>query len=153
LELDHGYVEPGDPGYGINGFHAWRELGGGVDAQARKQYFLASSFPEFYALLRDYAPREVFTGLAADWEAENPARYADWQRQYLGDDFRERYTQSLWAQEARVQAAVFYSLAPEIFMRRWILAQSPEEVEALFQTPLNLAEWMHLRLGTELKKR
>jgi len=38
-------------------------------------------------------------------------------------------------------------------MRRWILGQSPEEVEALFQTPLNLAEWMHLRLGTELKKR
>ncbi len=51
---------------------------------------------------------------------------------------------------ARLQAAVFYHLAPEVAFRRFVLGESPESIEGRFKTPLGLAEQLLLRAGFEL---
>ena len=54
-------------------------------------------------------------------------------------------------QEARTQAAVMYHLAPDVGLRLWVLGQDGREVEALFKTPLNLAEQLWCRSGAMLE--
>lgn len=153
LPLEHGFVADGEPGYGIKNFHAWTELGKGTTASDKKQYFLATEFPEFAALHKKYGPVERLDSLANEWKTSHPERYIDWQFFYLGSDFEKQFKENKYAQEARIQAAVFYGTSPEIFLRLWILDQSADEIEALYKTPLSLSQQLHLRLGTKLVKK
>jgi len=71
-------------------------------------------------------------------------------RYYCGDDWRTRRAQG--DQEAREQAAVFYSVAPEVALRLWALGEDPRRIEARWQQPLGLAEQLLLRSGMRLEE-
>ena len=86
--------------------------------------------------------------LAQTWADEFPPRYADWLTFYVGADWQERWEKR--DQEARVQAAVFYHLAPEVCFRFWVLEEEAGEIGRRFATPLNLAEQLGLRAGLRL---
>lgn len=112
----------------------------------RNPYVLAGHNPAWSALLKHHWSRK--DELLADWDANEPDRYRDWMAFYIGEDWQERRARG--DQEARVQAAVFYSLAPEICFRYWTLGQDPAEIEARFATPLHLNEQIVLRSGCAL---
>lgn len=118
---------------------------------SRNPYLLAGHFPEYSALLRDHYPVEELEVLAAIWEKEFPGRYTDWVTFYLGDDWRERF-HAQRDQEARVQASVFYHLAPEVCLRLWVLRQPPEAIARLYRHELNLAEFLLLQSAACLGK-
>ena len=43
-----------------------------------------------------------------------------------------------------------YHLAPNVCFRLWTLGEDPDSIEALFETPLNLAEQLLCRAGFRL---
>ena len=111
-------------------------------AASRNPYALAGNFPEFCALQKQYGRCERYREIAASWERDYPERYADWHAFYTaGNPYR---------QEARVQAAVMYHLAPEVAFRLWTLDEDPDTVEQRFRTPLNLVEQLWCRAGAQL---
>jgi hypothetical protein len=121
-------------------------------AATKNPYCLAGHFPEYAALLKRHAPVDRLTRLAALWAEKYPQRYSDWIAFYIGSDkeaIRARWNKL--DQEARVQASVFYHLAPEVCLRRWVLDEPAEQIEKRFATPLNLAEQVLLRSGSTLE--
>jgi hypothetical protein len=127
--------------FGMDGLYAAR----GVKPQtaaSKNPYALAGNFPEFCALQKQYGRRERYREIAALWERDFPARYADWHAFYAAGN--------PYAQEARVQAAVMYHLAPEVAFRLWTLDEAADAVEKRFQTPLNLPEQLWCRAGAKL---
>jgi hypothetical protein len=123
-------------------------------AATKNPYCLAGHFPEYSALLKRHAPVDRLKRLAALWEEKYPQRYRDWIAFYIGSDpaaIRARWEKL--DQEARIQAAVFYHLAPEVCLRLWVLDEPAEQIEQRFATPLNLAEQVLLRSGSALEIR
>lgn len=115
-----------------------------ITPASRNPYHIAGHFPEYSALFKAHGPVEELRRLAAIWEQEFPQRYTDWITYYIGADWRDRFV-SARDQEARIQAAVFYHLAPEVCSRLWILGETPQSVEARFSPSLNLAEQILVR--------
>lgn len=113
-------------------------------------YLLAGHAPEYAALFRHHGPLDKLRNLFRIWETEFPERYTDWVEFYLGSDWRERFERD-GDQEARIQAAVFYHLAPEISFRKWVLEESPDTVERRYAQPLNRAERLLLTADSHLK--
>ncbi|NRA39007.1 MAG: hypothetical protein HRU15_12760 [Planctomycetes bacterium] len=112
----------------------------------RNPYVLAGHNPAWSALLKNHWSNKSV--LKEDWEANDPDRYQDWTAYYIGSDWMERRKHG--DQEARVQAAVFYNLAPEVCYRFWCLGESAQEIESRFATELHLNEQIMLRSGCEL---
>ena len=128
--------------FGMDGIYTAR----GVNPQtaaSKNPYALAGNFPEFCALQKQFGRRERYREIVALWERDFPARYADWHAFYKAGN--------PYAQEARVQAAVMYHLAPEFAFRLWALDESPDAVERRFQTPLNLVEQLWCRAAAKLE--
>jgi hypothetical protein len=93
---------------------------------------------------------ERYREIAATWRQRHPHRYADWVKFYCGVSDPTLDLSAMHSQEARVQAAVMYHLAPDVCFRLWTLGEDPDAVETLFQTPLNLAEQILCRSGMTL---
>jgi hypothetical protein len=128
--------------FGMDGIYTAR----GVSPQtaaSKNPYALAGNFPAFCALQKQHGRRERYREIVALWERDFPARYADWHAFYASGN--------PYAQEARVQAAVMYHLAPEVAFRLWTLDEAPDAVERRFRTPLNLAEQLWCRAGALLE--
>jgi len=120
-----------------------------VTAATRNNYVLAGTFPEWNALLRDHLDRKRLRALVRDWDRNEQERYADWVTAYIGTDWKQRRAKG--DQEARIQAAVFYHLAPEVALRRFAVGQPADRIEALWDTPLDLAQQLLLRSGMRLE--
>ena len=89
--------------------------------------------------------------LASLWSQGQPRRDSDWIAFYIGSDpveIAER--RAKLDQEAKVQAAVFYHLAPEICCGLWVLDEPADEIAQRFHTPLNLAEQLLLKADVRL---
>ncbi|MDA3962059.1 MAG: hypothetical protein PF961_14805 [Planctomycetota bacterium] len=114
----------------------------------RNPYALAGTNWQWNALLRDHLSAGAKRKLTTWWQREEAGRYADWVAAYLGTDWQARAKRG--DQEARIQAAVFYHLAPEVAFRLWALGERPSAIEARWATPLNLAEQLILRSGMKL---
>jgi hypothetical protein len=110
-------------------------------------YALAGNWPEFACLLRKHGPLERIRWMADTWKADHPLRYADWD--YFNTRGRHDALQS-WSQGCRTQNAVMYHLAPEICTRLWVLDEDPDQVEAMYKTPVNLPEQLWCRCGAKL---
>jgi len=121
-----------------------------VTPATKNPYQFAGHFPEYTALIRAHGPVDQFREITQIWEKEFTRRYTDWIEHYTGPNWQTRFTEK-HDQEARIQAPVFYALAPEVCLRLWILKEDPAEIEARFQPqPINLAEQVLLRAGYEL---
>jgi hypothetical protein len=121
-------------------------------AETKNPYCVAGHFPEYSALLKQHGPIDRLQRLAALWAEKYPGWYRDWIAFYIGSDpeaIAARWNK--FDQEARVQASVFYHLAPEVCLRRWVLDEPAEQIEKRFATPLNLAEQVLLRTGSTLE--
>ncbi len=142
---------PGELPFGIETLYA--TAGAGIQsASSKNPYALAPHFPEFNALQRAHGRMEHYREVAAIWKKRHPHRYADWIKFYCGVSDPSLDTSAIHSQEARVQAAVMYHLAPDVCFRLWTLGEDPDAIEALFQTPLNLAEQMLCRAGMQLSQ-
>lgn len=126
---------------GVQALTSWREVSFATP-ETRNPYPLAGNFPEWNALLAQHGDAVANARLGRDFDGQ-AERYRDWIAFYIGDDWQQRRARG--DQEARVQASVFYNLAPEIAFRRFVLGEEPERLEARFATPLNLAEQLLLR--------
>jgi hypothetical protein len=129
--------------FGMDGIYTAR----GVcpqSAASKNPYALAGNFPEFCTLQKQYGRQRRYREIVALWEHDFPDRYSDWHAFYAAGN--------PYAQEARVQAAVMYHLAPEIAFRLWALDEDPDAVEKRFSTPLNLAEQLWCRAGARLEE-
>jgi hypothetical protein len=91
-----------------------------------------------------------YRATAETWKEHHTHRYTDWIKFYCGVSDPSLDTSAMHSQEARVQAAVMYHLAPDVCFRLWTLGEAPDSIEALFQTPLNLAEQILCRSGMQL---
>ncbi len=131
---------------GVQGLVSWREITYCTTA-TRNPYILAGMNPEWNALLAHHTTPHWRSALLASLQHE-PDRYRDWITFYIGQDWKERRAKG--DQEARVQAAVFYSLAPEIAFRRLACGEDGAAILARFGTELNLAEQILLRAGFAL---
>lgn len=122
-----------------------------VTPATKNPYQFAGHFPEYTALIKAHGPLEQFREITQIWEAEFPKRYSDWITHYTGENWERRFTEQ-YDQEARIQAPVFYALAPEVCLRLWIFEEDPAEIEARFEPqPINLAEQVLLRASFELR--
>ena len=124
-----------------------------VTPATKNPYHFAGHFPEYNALIKAHGPMEQFQEITNIWQTEFPERYTDWIVHYTGANWERRFVEK-FDQEARIQAPVFYALAPEICLRLWILEEEPASIEARFQPqPINLAEQIllraHYRLSSE----
>ena len=129
--------------YALHGDITW------CTGATRNNYVIAGHNPPWHALLRDHAPKELFEQLLADWNEHEPGRADDWIGYYIGADWQQRRAEG--DQEARVAAAVFYSMAPEVCCRLWICEEKPSDIEQRFAHPLNLNEQILLRGGFVLR--
>jgi len=120
-----------------------------VTAPTKNPYVLAGHFPEYHALLKLHGPLGRLRELVKIWEKEIPQRYTDWIAFYLGADWERKFAAR--DQEARVQAAVFYHLAPEVCFRLWVLNENPREIERRYGMPLNRAEQILLQAQSRLE--
>ncbi len=122
-----------------------------VTPATKNPYQFAGHFPPYSALLRRHGPLGQFQEITEIWEKEFPRRHSDWIEHYTGANWRERFARD-HDQEARIQAPVFYALAPEVCLRLWLLDQAPADIEALFHPqPINLAEQILLRADFKLR--
>lgn len=135
------------PAIGVQSMDPFRRITWCTPA-TRNPYVLAGTNWHWNALLRDHVDRKRLRAITRWWAQEEPTRYADWMRYYCGDDWQTR--RATGDQEAREQAAVFYSVAPEIAFRLWALGEDPRTIEARWQQPLGLAEQLFLRSGMRL---
>jgi len=119
-------------------------------ASSKNPYFIAPHFPEFNALQRAHGRMDRYRATAETWKEHHTHRYTDWIKFYCGVSDPSLDTSAMHSQEARVQAAVMYHLAPDVCFRLWTLGEDPDSIEALFQTPLNLAEQILCRSGMRL---
>lgn len=110
----------------------------------RNPYLGSSHFPAWNQLLRQHLSDQQKQRILSGWNAETE-RHQDWVRFYLGDDWEARRAKG--DQEARVQAAVFYNLAPEVAFRQFAVGEHVDDIIARFKTPLNLAEHILLTGG------
>jgi hypothetical protein len=143
------FLRPGEAGAETFGVNTILDADGvaTITSATPNPYCLVGYSPEYQALLKAHGPLERLETLARLWEEHHPERYTDWHRFYVGPDDAEnarKFTEEK-DQEKRVQASVFYHLAPEITLRKLVLEQPATEIEARFQTPLNLAEQLLLR--------
>lgn len=124
----------------------------GIDTLTTKApYSLAGHFPASCSLIRMYGPLDRWRKAADLWKEKVPERYKDWALYYTGKKMpKGAVAKKTLRQELRAQAAVFYSLAPDICMRLWVLRQDPDKVEGLFKAPLNLAEQLLCRSGSTM---
>ncbi len=111
-------------------------------------YLFVGHSPEYNALLKAHGPLANLKRVVKIWEKEFPERYRDWIRFYVGKDMRRRFKKR--EQEARIQAPVFYHLAPEICFRLWVLEEEPASIARRYRTPLNRAEELLLRTESRL---
>ncbi len=147
---DVGFTSKDDGGLHLGISHLYERRGVRVDtATTRAPYALAGNWPEFAALLRLHGPFERIREMAAEWKANHPARYEDWD--YFSTRGRHDALQT-GRQGSRTQNAVMYHLAPEICTRLWVLDEDPDEVEGMYGTPVNLAEQLWCRCGARLKR-
>ena len=154
IATDSGFLQPGEAGQETFGSNALHDHDGiaTITADTKNPYCLAGHFPEYAALLKQHAPVDRLQLLASLWSAQHPERYRDWIAFYIGSDpeaIRARWNKL--DQEARVQAPVFYHLAPEACLRLWVLDEPAEQIEKRYATPLNLAEQVLLRSGSTLE--
>jgi len=136
----------GGEDFGCDGLQAGRGLTL-TTAATKAPYNLANNFPEYVALLKLHGPVATLARQARVWEKEHPDRYRHWIRYYIG---RTRDEREKKRQEGRVQAAVFYHLSPEVWLRRFVLDEDAAEIENRFRPRINLAEQLLLRSGMEL---
>ena len=137
------YTDGGDPHLGVDDVREWR--GAYVSGPRRRApYALTCHFFEYWQLLAKHGPVDRLREIVAVWERDHPQRYDDWEVFYTGG---KRSATTSMHQEARTQAAVMYHLAPDVGLRLWVLGQDGGEIEALFKTPLNLAEQLWCRSG------
>jgi hypothetical protein len=149
--LRPGGAGPGEESFGILELN---DLEGviAISAATKNPYCLAGHFPEYAALLKRHAPLDRLNRLTEIWAEKYPERYRNWIAFYLGFDaasIREQWDKG--NQEARVQAPVFYHLAPEVCLRRWVLDEPADTIEKRFETTLNLAEQILLRTESTLE--
>ncbi len=142
--------DPGGPHTGLSAIFEGR--GAHVDALAGKAtYSLAGHFPAFSRLIQRHGPLKLWQTAAGLWEKKYASRYKNWIFHYTGKRKPTvKGAKKSLTQEARVQAAVFYYLAPEVCLRLWTLGQDPDRVEKLFKQRLNLAEQLLCRAGFSL---
>lgn len=140
---------PGELPFGIETLYA--TTGGSIQsASSKNPYVLAPHFPEFNALQRAHGRMARYREVAEAWRQHHGHRYADWIKFYCGVSDPSLDLTAMHSQEARIQAAVMYHLAPDVCFRLWTLGEAPDAVEALFRTPLNLAEQILCRAGMKL---
>ena len=140
-------ADDGSEAFGCNGLEAGRGLSL-VTAETGAPYNLANNFPEYVALLKLHGPVDTLARQAKAWQTRCPHRYRHWIHYYIGRTRAERQAKR---QEGRVQAAVFYHLSPEVWLRRFVLDEDAESIENLFRPRINLAEQLLLRSGMELR--
>jgi len=131
------------PALGVQGFASFRDLAY-CTVETRNPYVLAGMNAEWNALLKAHTAPAWQELLATAYD-QQPERYRDWIAFYIGTDWQERRRKG--DQEARVQASVFYNLAPEVAFRRFVRGEDPAAIEARYQTPLGLVEQLLLRAG------
>ena len=133
--------------YGIQGLCGFSSFTWCTGA-TRNPYVLAGHNPAWSCLLKLHWSSK--DDLLADWQTHETGRTQDWVSYYIGHDWEARRAQG--DQEARVQAAVFYHLAPDLCFRYWSMQHDAAAVEALFETPLHLNEQIMLRAGCRLEQ-
>ena len=131
------------PALGVQGLASFRDIAY-CTVETRNPYVLAGMNPEWNALLKAHTAPAWQERLATAYDHQ-PERYRDWIAFYIGTDWQERRRKG--DQEARVQASVFYNLAPEIAFRRFVRGEDAAAIEARYQTPLGLVEQLLLRAG------
>jgi len=117
--------------YGVQAHVGWNNISL-CTPTTRNPYVFAGHFPEWAALLRTHVNAAVWKRVTFHSEQ------SDWVSYYLGDDWHAR--RAAGDQEARIQAAVFYHLAPEVCFRAWVRGESGTRIAKRFSTPLNLVE-------------
>jgi hypothetical protein len=125
-----------------------------VSSASKASVLPAPNCPELCALFKRHGRRDELKRLADRWKTSHPDRYSDWLSFYVGADaanaIRAGTNDMGLAQEKREQAAVFYHVAHDVALRLFVLGESPDAVEALFQSPLPLAEQLLCRRGYRL---
>jgi hypothetical protein len=146
------YVENDDGGEacGLNAITDWRGVRP-VTPSVKMPYCLAGHFPEFSALLKQHGPLGQLRRLVRNLENHFPERYCHWIEFYIGRGYRRRWVEQN-DQEARVQAAVFYDLAPEVCLRARVLGECPVKIESGYRPRFNLADQLLLRSNMDLKE-
>ena len=147
--------EKGDEaGIGFASVDEWRETHP-IMLDGKSQYHLAGDFPEFCALLKCYGPLERLRAYAEVQRQSVTARYQDWLAHYVGAEkaakIRNNSNDMGFTQEAREQAAIFYSVASDVAMRLWILEEDPASVESMWDVVLPLAYQIQCRGQFALK--
>ncbi len=137
--------EAQSPEFGVNGYQD-RNGVSCIKPEIKHPYFITNHFPEFSLLQRDYGRVATFRKIVKIWERDYPERYRHWVWFYIKRNHR-RLLKEKDLQEERIQGAVFYHLAPELCLRLWTLEQDPDQVEALYNPALNLAEQLLVRAG------
>jgi hypothetical protein len=132
----------------VSAFCTWKTLKA-QSADDKRHHLLSNHFPEHAALVLLHGPVARLKNLARTWSRRHGERYSDWIGFFLGSGWRKHRKGT--NQEARIQAAAFYHLAPEVSLRLWVLGEEPDHIEKRYKTPLNLAEQIHLRLATRLE--
>jgi hypothetical protein len=114
----------------------------------------APDFPEYAMLVREHGPVDRLRELASRWISEHPKRYSDWLAFYLGDEaaaaVRAGGNTVGHAQERREQAAVFYHVAHDTCLRLWVLGESGDAIENLYDTPMPLTSQLLCRAEAKL---
>ncbi len=132
-----------------------------IEPIIRNPYWLPRRIPQYSALLRLYGPCEAMRKFMESWEKDYPVRYQDWQSLYLDPpedmyrEYRERaieITPEAGSVETGSQAYTMHIVQPDILLRTWVFEQNPAEVEAIFKTPLELAEQLLLRAAYKIEK-
>ena len=137
---------PDSPAIGVQGVGGFQGKFTWCTGATRNPYVLSGHNPYWSAILKAHWSGK--DALLADWDANEPERQRDWIAYYIGTDWEERRKRG--DQEARIQAAVFYSLAPEICFRYWCMGADAAALESSFASPLHLNEQIMLRAGCQL---
>lgn len=136
--------------FGINGAASFMGFAP-ITAATKNPYNLAGHFPELAALLKTHTDLSKLRRLLDSWEHDHPERYANWVTFYVGEGYAEAFANS-FDQEKRVQAAVFYHLAPEVSTRLWVFDEPAESIGKRFTKPrINLAEELLLLADMRLE--
>lgn len=159
-DLAFGDVAMRDDTYGVKGLYPHMRIGT-TEPFIKNPYPLPRYLPEYSALLKLHASRQRLEQITRWWE-EMPERYADWDRWFFdrsepdGPLVRKRTISDdppkTHKYESGGWAPALHHAFPEIALRTWVLDQPHDQVEAMYQTPLALAEQIILRGGFVLAR-